>query len=67
MGRASAQQDTRFRAARDFVTPGRIMLLRPLKTAPKERAARRDYDPVWITSEVPLPPYILCILYILYI
>eukprot|EP00884_Botryococcus_braunii_P013120 jgi/Botrbrau1/21809/Bobra.0190s0029.1 len=38
----SAQEDTRFQRARDFVTPGRIMLVRPLKTAPKERATRRD-------------------------
>jgi hypothetical protein len=56
VGRRSRRRDTRFQVARQFVTPGRIMLLRPLKTAPKERKARRDYDAVWITTDViPLP------------
>lgn len=44
--------DCRYEIARNFRPPGRLMFLRPMKTAAQEKATRRTYDPVWITTEV---------------
>lgn len=41
-----------YEIARNFRPPGRLMFLRPVKTAPQEKASRRTYDTVWITAEV---------------
>lgn len=38
--------------ARNFRAPGRLMFLRPVKTAAQEKVARRTYDAVWIKAEV---------------
>lgn len=38
--------------ARTFVLPGRLMYLRPLKSKPKEKKARRKYDAVWSNAKV---------------
>ena len=42
----------RYEQARDFVPPGRLMFLRPIKSAAKERKSNRKYMPVWITAQV---------------
>ena len=34
--------------------PGRLMFLRPIKSAAKERRSNRQYKPVWITAQVIL-------------
>ncbi len=41
-----------YEIARNFRPPGRLMFLRPVKTAAQEKASRRTYDTVWITAEV---------------
>ncbi|KAL0029095.1 hypothetical protein WJX77_006448 [Trebouxia sp. C0004] len=41
----------RYEQARDFVPPGRLMFLRPIKSAAKERRSNRQYKPVWITAQ----------------
>ncbi|KAL3156144.1 hypothetical protein ABBQ32_012435 [Trebouxia sp. C0010 RCD-2024] len=41
----------RYEQARDFVPPGRLMFLRPIKSAAKERKSNRKYMPVWITAQ----------------
>jgi hypothetical protein len=38
--------------ARNFRPPGRLMFLRPVKAAPREKTAQRAYEAVWISSEV---------------
>ncbi len=44
----------RYEQARNFVPPGRLMFLRPIKSAAKERRSNRQYKPVWITAQVNL-------------
>ena len=44
----------RYEQARNFVPPGRLMFLRPIKSAAKERRSNRQYKPVWITAQVIL-------------
>ncbi|CAL8465267.1 g4802 [Coccomyxa elongata] len=47
----SSSVGARYEIARNFRPPGRLMFLRPMKTAAQEKASRRTYDPVWITAE----------------
>jgi hypothetical protein len=42
----------RYESARNFRPPGRLLFLRPIKTAAQEKVARRSYDAVWIDPEV---------------
>ncbi|KAK9847646.1 hypothetical protein WJX84_000251 [Apatococcus fuscideae] len=57
----SASKDRQYRhaGARAYRPPGRLMFLRPLKPGAKTMAARRGYDPVWITAEELLSEGIL--------
>ena len=48
----SNARQNRYEQARDFVPPGRLMFLRPIKSAAKERKSNRKYMPVWITAQV---------------
>lgn len=41
----------RYEQAKNFVPPGRLMFLRPVKSAAKERKSNRQYAPVWITAQ----------------
>lgn len=41
----------RYEQSRNFVPPGRLMFLRPIKSAAKERKSKRHYAPVWITAQ----------------
>lgn len=38
--------------ARNFIIPGRLMYLRPLKHKPHVKKRRRRYDAVWANAEV---------------
>ena len=51
----------RYEAARDFVPPGRLMFLRPIKSAAKERKSNRKYMPVWITAQVSKVTFDTCL------
>ena len=51
----------RYEQARDFVPPGRLMFLRPIKSAAKERKSNRKYMPVWITAQVRSTVCYVCI------
>ena len=44
----------RYEMARQFVLPGRIMFLRPLKRKPHEKKKKRRHDAVWVNAEVCL-------------
>ena len=42
----------RYESARSFRPPGRLMFLRPVKSAAQIGQARRSYDAVWLAQEV---------------
>ena len=46
----------RYESARSFRPPGRLMFLRPVKSAAQVGQARRRYDAVWLAQEVNSPP-----------
>lgn len=51
----------RYHMARQFVPPGRLLFLRPLKTTPRnEPNSKRKYQPVWIESDVRLTTVVAC-------
>lgn len=51
----------RYEQAREFVPPGRLMFLRPIKSAAKERKSNRKYMPVWITAQVCSVVFFACV------
>ena len=42
----------RYHMARSFVPPGRLLFLRPMKSATRETSSKRKYEAVWIEVEV---------------
>lgn len=54
---AGNPQRNRYEQSRNFVPPGRLMFLRPIKSAAKERRSNRQYKPVWITAQVILSAF----------
>ncbi len=42
----------RYDSARSFRPPGRLMFLRPVKSAPQCAQSQRKYDAVWLQQEV---------------